>query len=463
MNVRELVAILRFDGRRAMADARKFEGVVRGVRATLLSLAGPLAAAFSIQKIGETLDTVTSLEARIAQLPQTVGSAADAFDTVAKRAAAARQGVEPYANLYIRLAGATKTFVTRQEDVLAITDTISKALVVGGAKAQEQAAAILQISQAFQKGKLDGDEFRTFMETMSTDLKDKLAKRLGTTTDQLYAWSQAGKITVKGLASAFIDMREEIDEQFKRMPITINQAMVMIFDRMTLRFAKFNRETNFVRNTSEALLRVWDRFEPVVIKVAVGIDRLVKSLGGWKQVLGEIAIAFGIFVAIMSPIATVIAAAIGAIILAVEDVEAYFNGENSVTGLIVRKFQEAEAWLTGWGDRIRAFFAKIVEDIKGFFGSIGHFFGGIPEALGIGGGSPSIPGQPAEHVRRAPGRGSGALTINHTGKTEINVPAGTTSEQAASIDRQVKKSFDEQFGRILREASGNEPQYQGGW
>ena len=50
-----------------------------------------------------------------------------------------------------------------QKQSLRITETIGKMLALNGASAQESASALLQLSQAFNKGKLDGDEFRNII------------------------------------------------------------------------------------------------------------------------------------------------------------------------------------------------------------------------------------------------------------------------------------------------------------
>jgi len=91
----------------------------------------------SLKSIANTADQMQSLQARIGLLPQTIGDAGAAFDVVAKSASDSRASIEGYATLYIRLAGATKDFITNQSDVLEITSAISDAMVVGGATMAE--------------------------------------------------------------------------------------------------------------------------------------------------------------------------------------------------------------------------------------------------------------------------------------------------------------------------------------
>ena len=92
-------------------------------------------------------DEMQNISSRIGMLPQTVGDVGEAFDEVGRRASATGMAIEAYAGLYTRVGNAAKDYISTQEDLLGITDTIAKALVVGGASAQEASAVMHGIHQ----------------------------------------------------------------------------------------------------------------------------------------------------------------------------------------------------------------------------------------------------------------------------------------------------------------------------
>ncbi len=278
MIVRELVARLGFDT--DLRGVKKWEQGAQKVQKRASGLAtqlrGMFAAAAGIQAIKSVIavgDSMQSLEARIKLLPQTIGSAADSFDDVAARASAARTSIEAYGNLYVRLAQSLRAFNYTQEDTFAVTDAISAALVVSGAAASEAASVTLQLSQAFNKGKLDGDEFRAFMEGLSADFKDKLAAEIGTTADKLFELSRSGELTARKLADAFRKMAPDIQKQLTQMPMTVGQAVTIVGNKFSMFIARLNRESQFISDIAGMIIKAVDL-------VSDSVDRLSKQFNG---------------------------------------------------------------------------------------------------------------------------------------------------------------------------------------
>ena len=73
---------------------------------------------------------------------------------IAKRS---RASVEDTSIAFSRFDLALKSVGRSQKDSLMVTETVNKMIAMSGKGTQEAAAALLQLSQAFSKGKLDGD------------------------------------------------------------------------------------------------------------------------------------------------------------------------------------------------------------------------------------------------------------------------------------------------------------------
>lgn len=250
---------------------------------TLQGMMAAAAAAFSVKAIANTIDQVTSLEARIAQLPQTVGKSGDAFNYLTDKANQARQPIEAYMTLYTRIGYATKELLPTQQELSGVVDTISKSFVLGGAAATEQAAAMLQLSQAFNKGKLDGDEFRSVMENMPGQVTQALAEAMGyLNKGELMKASSDGKLVIDELVKGFQKIGPEIEKSFMRMPMTIGQATAIASNKWSRFIAKMNRESGAVTwmlGLFNKLVDGLESFGDAAVKFFGSSTNLVKFLG----------------------------------------------------------------------------------------------------------------------------------------------------------------------------------------
>ena len=127
-------------------------------------------------------------------------------------------------DLYARFAKATETMGTSQSDLLRITETLNKAMVISGATQQEATNGIIQLSQGMASGVLRGEEFNSIMENGSRIAK-MLADYLHTDVGGLRQMATEGKITSEIMVKAFAASAEKIDEEFSKMQPTIQQAM----------------------------------------------------------------------------------------------------------------------------------------------------------------------------------------------------------------------------------------------
>jgi tape measure domain-containing protein len=143
-----------------------------------------------------------------------------------------RSGILDLTQSFTRFDRAMANLGRSQEDTLKLTETITKALKVSGATAKETSSSLLQLSQAFNSGKLNGDEFRSIAENFPIAL-DAIAKSLNVPVSQLKQLSKEGKITVDVLIQAFDLLGKEIDAKFARTVPTVADAFVVLNNSVT--------------------------------------------------------------------------------------------------------------------------------------------------------------------------------------------------------------------------------------
>ena len=112
-------------------------------------------------------------------------------------------------------------------ETIGFVEGLQKLFVIGGASAENQKFALLQLQQALASGRLQGDEFRSITENAPI-LQDMIAKTMGITRGELKDLSTQGAITADIIKKAVLDNADEIEERFGRMPKTWADHMTEI-------------------------------------------------------------------------------------------------------------------------------------------------------------------------------------------------------------------------------------------
>lgn len=225
-------------------EARQMDAAMNKGRLSLSGLAqsmglstraaGALGAAFGAISVGLLVrdfarlsDEYTNLRSRLSLV--TTGTAnlnavqSALFDTAQRT----RSSFGATADLYGRIARNAGALGASQRDLLQVTESISKALVISGASAAASDAALVQLGQAFASGTLRGEELNSVLE-QAPRLADAIAAGMGKTTGELRKLGQEGKLSAKAVFDALKGQAAAIDAEFGQMPNTIGGAMQKI-------------------------------------------------------------------------------------------------------------------------------------------------------------------------------------------------------------------------------------------
>ena len=200
-------------------------------------------------------------------------------------------------DLYARFAKATETMGTSQSDLLRITETLNKAMVISGATQQEATNGIIQLSQGMASGVLRGEEFNSIMENGSRIAK-MLADYLHTDVGGLRQMATEGKITSEIMVKAFAASAGKIDEEFSKMQPTIQQAMTdlkTVFGRLVSYSDRSAEGTKSIAGEIANLAQTIDQNRSGIVELFTQIISLAaratkaignigQSLQGWAAV-----------------------------------------------------------------------------------------------------------------------------------------------------------------------------------
>ncbi|MCW2763974.1 MAG: hypothetical protein JWR85_4175 [Marmoricola sp.] len=176
-----------------------------------------------------------------------------------------------------------------QADVLRMTETVNKALLIGGATTQEAAGALLQLSQGFNAGKLQGDEFRSVSENMPSLIK-AIGDSTGWAADKIKKYGSDGKITSEVIYNAVTYMQKSTDAAFDKMQKTMGQASVNMKNSIMNAFGEVNTAVGFtaaLANGTIALSKALDEFTARTMAGDNQVLQFLTSIGDLWKVMKE--------------------------------------------------------------------------------------------------------------------------------------------------------------------------------
>lgn len=275
--------------RRAREQVARLREELNGARTTAQRLGDGMAmisrafyafqAALAGGAIIQAVDDMTRLEARLKLSEGSAMGAATAMEGIKRIAEESAAPIRDVAAAYVRFSGSIGKLGVSQEQSLRFTDALAKALKLSGATAEETGAVMRQLSQAFNKGKLSGDEFVTVSEAGGRVL-DYLGEQLGKTRGELAAMAEAGELTSAQLLRLG-DAVDQINADFAQMPATVGDAFTRLLNSVTTFAAESVVLRGVLAGLAAAIEFVGRNLDAIVAGAAIaGVGALIVSFGG---------------------------------------------------------------------------------------------------------------------------------------------------------------------------------------
>lgn len=139
---------------------------------------------------------------------------------------------------------------TNMDEVIAFSELVNKSFVIGGAGAQEQSAAMLQLTQAMASGVLRGEELNSIFEN-APGIIQSIAKYLDVPIGQIRTMASEGQITANIVKNAMFEAAGDIERNFSNMPKTWGQIWTGMKNKALSIFAPILNKLNQIANSSK--------------------------------------------------------------------------------------------------------------------------------------------------------------------------------------------------------------------
>lgn len=295
--------------RNANNEQQNFNNSIRGGSNSangLLSIIKKVAIAAGgiagINKVLNISDELASTKARLNLLVDDGGSVEALEQKIMASAQRSRSAYFDTASAVAKLGlNAGNAFGGNMDQVIAFMEQVNKQFVIGGATAQEQSNAMIQLTQAMAAGALRGEELNSILDG-APGIARAIEKYMGIAEGSIKTVAQEGKVTAEVVKNAMFAMADETNAKFDSMPKTWAQIWVDMKNQALSMFApiltkinqignseRFTQVTNGVINGLAGIASV----ATVVLDLLIGGAALVVDNWSWlAPIVGGVATAF---------------------------------------------------------------------------------------------------------------------------------------------------------------------------
>jgi tape measure domain-containing protein len=254
-------------------NLKSLSGTLLGLGAGYLSL--QTAISFG-KNIIEVSDKYTLLEGRLKLVTKSTAELASVQASLYQISQRTRTDLSATADLYTQMARSSDQLGLSTNQILSITESVNKALIVSGASAESAQAALIQLGQGMASGTLRGEELNSVME-QTPRLAKMIADGLGITIGQLRQYGKDGKLSAEAVTEALLNQAKVIDEEFQQMGTTIGQAMIELNNAYESVIADANKASGGTDTVSFAIENLAKTIDSNKGEIVAGLNEIAKA------------------------------------------------------------------------------------------------------------------------------------------------------------------------------------------
>lgn len=218
----------------------------------------------------ELSDTQTQINARLNLMKDEQHSVAQLNDLIYQSALRSRAAYIDTADAVGKMGLNAKNAFSSNEELIAFTEQVNKQFKIGGASAQEQSNAMIQLTQAMAAGALRGQDLNSILAA-APGIARTIEESMGWASGSIKQYAEDGKVTAAVVKNSLLDMAEETNRKFESMPMTMVDAMT--------------QGKNIVQHSVQEMAGGWNDF----INSMKGQELLEKAVSAFS-VLAEVGV-----------------------------------------------------------------------------------------------------------------------------------------------------------------------------
>ena len=187
------------------------------------NLAATIGASVGLKKLIELSDQMTSTTARLSFLVDDGGSVDELEAKIMASAQRSRAAYLDTASAIASMGANAGAAFSSNDELIAFMEQVNKQFVIGGASAQGQAAAMLQLTQAMAAGALRGEELNSILEN-APGIARAIEQYMGIAEGSIKSYAEKGAVSATVVKNALLSIADETNAKFNGMAMTWGQV-----------------------------------------------------------------------------------------------------------------------------------------------------------------------------------------------------------------------------------------------
>lgn len=201
-----------------------------GMLGKVKTLVATLAAGAGLNKLIGLSDQMTGTTARLSFLVDDGGSVDELEAKIMASAQRSRAAYLGTASAIASMGANAGAAFSSNDELIAFMEQVNRQFTIGGASAQGQAAAMLQLTQAMAAGALRGEELNSILEN-APGIARAIEQYMGIAEGSIKQYAQEGQVTAEVVKNALFSVADETNAKFESMPMTWAQIWTNMQNR----------------------------------------------------------------------------------------------------------------------------------------------------------------------------------------------------------------------------------------
>lgn len=204
----------------------------------------------AVSKLVGLSDQLTGTKARLNFLVDDGGSVAELESQIMASAQRSRSYYLDTASAIATMGANAGVAFSGNDELIAFMEQVNKQFVIGGASAQGQSAAMLQLTQAMAAGALRGEELNSILEN-APGIARAIESYMGIAEGSIKQYAEQGLITSEVVKNALFAAADEVNAKFESMPMTWAQAANIFKNSLLSIFSPVLDQINAIANSAD--------------------------------------------------------------------------------------------------------------------------------------------------------------------------------------------------------------------
>jgi tape measure domain-containing protein len=277
-------------GKNAAKGFDPFRDTVNGIKRDLLGLAAGLATLAGVKGFFGITDEAKQLEGKLRQVQKEGEDLADTQERLRDISRDTNTAFATSVDVYAKLSRSTAKLGVTQAQALTLTEQIQKLGIISQTPMESLNAAMFQFGQSLESGVFQAEDLNSVLDGAPalaraiTDGLEQAGIAQGRTLKQM---REQGVLTVENVLNAILSMSKRTDEEFTKLPATVQNTLTTVNDEWKKFITKLDKSTGISAAVISLLKGIRDNLDEIILAAKLVGGALLVAFA--PQIVSQIA------------------------------------------------------------------------------------------------------------------------------------------------------------------------------